>query len=428
MIHKIFTKNERGQALIIIVFAIVGLIGMTALTVDGGNAFSNRRHAQNAADTAAFAAARAKVRGETWKQAALTIAASNGYADTNPASASSATNINVEVYQCSESGVDCKVTLKAGETLQDFLQVKITSTIDTYFGGVIGVWQVTNRVNSVVRVKEGTNQPIGSGSAIFSVNPNGCSSVTYQGNASVTLVGSGIYVNSACPVSAFFNNANSPNTNLTTPCIQAVGGIQYASGSIVINPPTTPTCIMPSQPPLPPPTLPQPTCAANAVKIGNTLTAGNWTGAFPPSGVTNLQSGVYCVNAGNQNFSLNANQSLTGQNVTIYMISGGVTWNGQATVRLDAPDSGPYKGLLLYLPPTNSNPVSINGGGDSNIIGTILAPASECRVLGGGGLNGLQTQLICYDIKLGGGSNTTIVYNADQQYNPPSPPTIELTR
>lgn len=423
-----FSRSERGQALIIIVFAIIGLIALTALTVDGGNAYSNRRNAQNAADTAAFAAARAKVRVEDWKQAALVIAAENGYTDTDHTSASSSTKSNVEVYQCSESGVDCNIIIQPGETLQDYIQVKITSIVDTFFAPVIGIRQVTNRVNAIVRVKNGTNQPIGAGSALFSLNPDGCASVTYQGNAAVTLVGSGIYVNSSCPASAFFNQSSSPNTNLTTPCIQAVGGIQYAPGSVVIDPPTTPACILTDQPPLPPPTMPQPTCATNAIQSGNTLSPGNWSGAFPPSGVTNLQTGLYCVDAGNQNFRLNANDVLVGKNVTIYMITGGVTWNGQATVKLEAPDSGPYKGLLLYLPPANSNPVSINGGGDSKIVGTILAPASECSVLGGGGLNGLQTQLICYDLKLGGGSDTTIVYDSALQYNPPSLPTIELTK
>ena len=55
------TKGQRGQALIIIAFAIIGLIGMTGLAVDGGMAFSDRRHAQNAADTAAVAGALAKI-------------------------------------------------------------------------------------------------------------------------------------------------------------------------------------------------------------------------------------------------------------------------------------------------------------------------------------------------------------------------------
>src|SRR5512136_2436933 len=49
-------RSERGQALILIVAAMVALIGITGLAIDGGNIYSDRRHAQNAADTAALAA------------------------------------------------------------------------------------------------------------------------------------------------------------------------------------------------------------------------------------------------------------------------------------------------------------------------------------------------------------------------------------
>src|SRR5215813_3338735 len=54
------TKNrsfERGQALILIALAAIGLFAITGLAIDGGARFSDRRHAQNAADTAALAAA-----------------------------------------------------------------------------------------------------------------------------------------------------------------------------------------------------------------------------------------------------------------------------------------------------------------------------------------------------------------------------------
>src|SRR5215208_8361157 len=55
-------SHERGQALIMIALAVVGLFGFSALAIDGSRIFSDRRHAQNAADTAALAAALARVR------------------------------------------------------------------------------------------------------------------------------------------------------------------------------------------------------------------------------------------------------------------------------------------------------------------------------------------------------------------------------
>ena len=58
-----YNKNsEKGQALVIIALSAVGLFAFTALAIDGSRVFSDRRHAQNAADTAALAAALAKIR------------------------------------------------------------------------------------------------------------------------------------------------------------------------------------------------------------------------------------------------------------------------------------------------------------------------------------------------------------------------------
>ena len=49
--------EERGQALILIAFAAIALFAITGLAIDGSNKYSDRRHAQNAADAAALAAA-----------------------------------------------------------------------------------------------------------------------------------------------------------------------------------------------------------------------------------------------------------------------------------------------------------------------------------------------------------------------------------
>ncbi len=46
-------KHESGQVLVLVVLGMVALIGVTALVVDGGNVFLDRREAQNAADSAA---------------------------------------------------------------------------------------------------------------------------------------------------------------------------------------------------------------------------------------------------------------------------------------------------------------------------------------------------------------------------------------
>jgi Flp pilus assembly protein TadG len=50
--------TERGQALVIMVFVVVGLLVVAGLTIDGGQALLERRRMQNAADAAALAGTR----------------------------------------------------------------------------------------------------------------------------------------------------------------------------------------------------------------------------------------------------------------------------------------------------------------------------------------------------------------------------------
>src|SRR6266568_4889820 len=48
-------RRERGQTLLIFVLALTVLLGFTALAIDMGLFFENRRHLQNTADAAALA-------------------------------------------------------------------------------------------------------------------------------------------------------------------------------------------------------------------------------------------------------------------------------------------------------------------------------------------------------------------------------------
>ncbi len=418
-------NHNKGQALVMIVLAIVALVGLTGLAIDGGNAYSDRRHAQNAADTGVLAAALAKVNNDpNWKTIGVQRANSNGYSDTDPTNVSSSQTNNVEIYGCEEAAASCVLPVSADKT--QYIQMIITSHVRTFFAPVVGIREMVNKVNAIAQAKPLIIAPMWGGNAVVGLDPNGCKAVTYQGNASTTLTGSGIYVNSSCSDAAFFNNSNSPNNDLTAPCLQAVGGITYTPGALDIPA----DCIETHTPPLTPPILPNISCTGDATidHPTSSLTPGNWYGAFPPNHVTTLQPGVYCVHQGN--FTIQGGQSLIGKGVTIYVIDGFVKWNGGAYLDLEAPSTDEFgtKGLLLYLPPTNSSPVTINGNGSSIMIGSILAPASDVTVEGGGGATGLQTQIVGWHVSLGGSSATTINYDAAKQFQPPQPPTIQLTK
>ncbi len=52
-------RGEEGQVIVFLALVLVGLMGFAALALDGGMLFSDRRHAQNAADSASLAGASA---------------------------------------------------------------------------------------------------------------------------------------------------------------------------------------------------------------------------------------------------------------------------------------------------------------------------------------------------------------------------------
>jgi hypothetical protein len=417
-------KNERGQALILIVFAIVGLIGMTALTVDGGNAYSDRRHAQNAADTAVLAGARAIIRGEAWKPAALSIASENGYSDTDDTITSSLTRSNVEVYRCDEAdaAVDCGVYDGDAE----YIQVKITSIVSTFFGRVVGIQQLTNKVQAIAKVIPGSFDEMFDGNAMVGLSPAGCAAVTIQGNVNATVTGGGIFVNSSCTPNAFDNDSGS--AQLSAPSLCAVGGIDETGINV---PQQSEGCDDVGFPPENM-VMPNITCGSTtSTQTGGNMSPGNYTsGDFPPAGVIYLESGVYCISGANNDFKLNAGDVLTGNNVVIYVIDGDVDINGGAEMNLDAPDSGPYAGLLFYLPLGTpiDHTVSINGNSGSTLTGTILAPTSHCKINGDGGIDEVNGQVICYTVAMEGNSPIEIHYNDNQNWNAQELPQLELTR
>ena len=406
--------TQRGQALIIIALAAVTLFAFTALAIDGGMVFSDRRHAQNAADTAALGAALAKIRGGLWEQAGLERAASNGYEND--------TLRIVEIYSPPIDG--------DYQGNSEYVQVKITSHVKTFFARILGFQKITNRVEAIARAVSSTISPLFAGNAVVGLAPDDCKAVMYQGNANTTIQGGGIFVNSDCQSAAFFNNSSS--AQLTAPCLQSVGGIQAQIG--VLNIPTS--CIQSGPPNViaynyPPDNIsfPSVSCPEGESQDGNTLNPGTYSGQFPPNGVTYLNSGTYCVNG---DFRVNGGDMLIGHDVAIIMVSGDVIFNGGATIELSGPSGpqtpeNPYGGLLLYMPMSNAGTITINGNSASSFTGTILAPAADISIEGTGD-SGLHGQVIGYTVDLSGSSETMIVYNDEENWDTIIPPQIQLAQ
>ena len=91
-------------------------------------AYNSKRHAQNAADTAALAGDLAKIRGNNWNDTvdiARARAASNGYKNDGTTSV-------VEVYLCNDAKATC-TALPASAKPQEYIEVKITSQLSAAY-------------------------------------------------------------------------------------------------------------------------------------------------------------------------------------------------------------------------------------------------------------------------------------------------------
>jgi hypothetical protein len=406
--------KDRGQALIMIVLAIVGLLGITGLVIDGGNYFLDRRNAQNAADSAALAAAVTRVRGtggSSPSSAAMTVAAQNGYNNNG-------TTNTVEVHQPPTEG--------PYQGNSEYVQVLITSKVKTYLAGVVGWSELTNRVQAVARTKAPEFKEILNGQAVISLAPNSdCNnnkSFWLHGEATLDITGGGVFVNSANNQCAFIQQGSGSIRIRDKHLINVVGAARIQKPQLL-----TPGISVGAGPiSYPPPFfLPKVGCGGKAEvsEDGTSMTSGSWDDTFPPEGVTHLESGVYCLGKG-----MDVVSDLEGSRVVFVIKDGDVHFSGTANIQLTAPTKGDQMGLLMYVPMDNPNKIVLNGAGESNFRGTILAPASTIHINGNDSKAGFKSQIIGYMIDVNGNSNVIINYQDDQNYNTLTMPEVQLSQ
>ncbi|MEO7839330.1 MAG: Tad domain-containing protein [Anaerolineales bacterium] len=468
MLHN---KSEKGQALVLIALAVVGLVGFTALAIDGGRVFSDRRHAQSAADTAALTAALAKIKKQNITTAAQNIAASNGYVD-------AAANQDVTVHSPPISGI------YLGNP--DYIQVIIRSTIPTTFARVIGRKDVTSIVEAVAMASTSTSGTSGgfgitalkqtcaglnqetlkfTGSGPVNIQggigSNSCFSVTGSADFNVTgnvLVGGSLSQASSGNwtvsgniwsngfshsgsgswniAGGFFSNAGFSHTgsgNFTAASLTAVppttdnGSGTVSPAPAVGAPQTTAVITDPFVSDLTPPALPPGTCvAANFTgATDNTINPGCYTSITnSASGDLTLNPGIYYIIGG---VNTSGSGSLTANGVMLYLQTGSFNMGGSGVLTISPMTTGPYQGLSIYMDRNNTGSYSMNGSGGSSFTGTIYAPSSTVTVRGSGGTFVVDSRIICSTAEFTGAGNLNLIFNPANNYNP-SAPEIELSQ
>jgi hypothetical protein len=417
--HPSHKNGERGQAIILIVFAIIGLIGMTALAIDGGNALIDRRRTETAASAAALTAALIRIEGGDWRSAALATAKANGYDNDG------ITNI-IEINTPPLSGP------YAGNS--EHIEVIITSRLDTFFGPVIGVPIVTNVARAVTQTKPAEYGEMFDGYALVSLAPHSrCEddqrkSFWIHNEATISLTGGGIFVNSDNPECAFIQMGSGSIRVQDESPITVVGGADIQKTKLITPSPVQTGAVPIAYPPAI--KMPKIGCGnkvATVDELTESISAGEWDGdeVFPPEGVHHLNSGIYCISG---DVFINAGTTLTGTGVLLIMENGEFLVNGGAKVSLSAPKNGTAKGLLIYMPIKNKGRIALNGDLESSYRGTILAPGGDVRLNGMGSNMGFHSQIIGYTIEVDGQSNIPIKYRDEDNYDAYKMPEVLLSQ
>lgn len=418
-------NNEKGQALIIIALAAVVLIGFSALAIDGARVFEDKRHAQNAADTAALAGALAYSRNYSddagMKTAAQERATENGYVDQN-----TATN-DVDVTVTTINGNVCPANLVGKE-----VKVQIVSTIGTTLTRILGRTTMSSTSVAVARACGTYSGPPFSGNAIVSLSPTG---KAYDGTGTPDWVieGGGIYSNSTAADAAYCNGAaviNAPSVTTAGGTTFNCAGVNIGDGDDITTGAAqysyeSASAFMPEPP----------ACNGTAQPSG-----GVW---YPQSGADgsnvswngpdmNFAPGVYCVNNSPGPYS----NTISGSEVTFYITNPNfsIKFNGGGSLIATAPSSGDYKGILIFMKPNvdsngnllNTQTLDLRGNGSNSIRGAVIAPSASVTLFGNSDGGAIQSQVIGYNVDSGGTADIYIQYDPNTNYQTTVPYTISL--
>jgi hypothetical protein len=395
------------------------LIGVTALGLDAGVLYVQRRQAQTAAEAAALAGAWTIKNGGTFS-AAQTAAVAAG----------------------SQNGI----TVSAAQVTQPqtgYIAVSATSTKPKLFSALWGAGNMSATASATARAANTSSGSSSSGApystySILLLDKTAASGLYVVGSASLTATGGGIQVNSNAAAVPYTSSAfYLTQGTVTAPSITVVGTtwVQPYGGGVVSPTPSAGSVVMDplanASPPISAPSL----SAAQALGTytnystgnGNTYTMnpGYYSGGVNIGASTvTMKSGTYYLAGGN--FYVANNATVTGTGVTIYLSPTAITNNATypesnaavsvqsaSSVTLSAPASGTYAGLLFYVDPANSAAVQFGNNPQLNLTGTLYAPSSQVDVTGFGGQTvTVGTQIIADTMRVENNAKVNTPYSS----------------
>lgn len=418
--------SERGQAIVLLALAFVVLLGFTALAVDGSMVLSDRRYSQSASDAAALAGAAAaaeKIEAEgiiyeTWACQSSDMKAVSNLAKTAAIKSAKNYEVTLDTDISDQLGVSTECHVESvGGILDKYLDVNvlITKETDTAFSQLIYSGGLRNTAQAVARIRP--RSPLAYGYAIVALNPDDCQGMNtgaqFHGTADTIVDDGGVFSNGCLR-----GVGTQKITVNSAPIHYRVEYINNGNSAFLPKPGKVDHQLYPEDF-----EIVEPNCDH---KDAHKITGKQLRGT--------LASGLWCVDG---DATINAGDILVGNGVTIVMLNGRFHVNGHATVNITAPPadsnvSPAIPGILIYAPPStnyrdvNKNGILLNGTSSSTFTGTILAPALDVYVNGTGSTDAYRTQVIGWNVQVGGTAETYVQYYDNFSFH--KPPTLELNR
>jgi len=460
-------EHEAGQILPLFALAMIVVLAIGALVLDGASMLVTRRHLQNAGDAAALAGANTLQK--TGSGSVCSTVSSSPPGDPR-SDIVAAINASLATNWPSLASSNISITCPSGWDNQA-VQVDLHIASGSFLQRAIGysapqVYTTSVAVNGQIA---GSNYSVVLLDPSNSSWPNGrkgCPAMLISGGPTVTFDGS-VIIDSACTAAnggALGTNGSSATVTMGTgKTINMVG--TYNLGPLTITPAPVTGVSAVADPLI---TLDAISTAGMTVQSSNKLILNNTTQVLSPgiysggiqlknSSVALLRPGIYVMDGGGLDIGAQASFCSISSTSTATTCAGfttgdcpdtmcGVlilnkgTTNGSnamaqitvgagATLKLKAYDERAvtggdyqYRNMLFWqdsTPAASSSYaqpiVALNGGGTVDISGTVYAPQAAVTMGGGsggsGGTSNLTVQFICWDFTISGNSTFHFYYS-----------------
>jgi Flp pilus assembly protein TadG len=387
IVRKSRSLTRRGTVAVLVALLMPVIIGVTALGLDGGLLFLQRRQAQSIADAAALAGAYSMYGGSTFstaQSAAIAIGTQNG--------------VTISTSQVTQP--------KTG-----YVAVSVTITHPRCFSALWGAGNMSATATAVAR----GNTSAYSTAAILVLAPTG-TAITMSGLTQVTAKNGSVIVDSTSSMSIL----SSGSPSITTPELDLSGGVTFSGTN-----PNKATLTKTGQTSTPDPlaSISAPSSSGMTVQSNSainlltsmtkTISPGVYNGGFNLSGssVLTMDPGIYYINGGG--ISLTGSSGITGNGVFIYNTGGGaINLSGSGTIALSPMTSGTYQGITVFQDRSSSVGATMSGGSNVNNTGTFYFPGSKLTLSGTSGVAAMGAQIIAKNLTFSGTAGVQVKYDS----------------